>query len=112
MGWTALAAASSCQDEVVDRKHPIKEPSMEQVITIGLDLAKNVFQFMALTQQARSWCAGSCAAAMSGGLGGLPRCLVGMEACATAHYWARELIKLGHGSIDAAGLCQTIREAR
>ena len=26
----------------------------------------------------------------------LPRCLVGMEACATAHYWAREPIKLGH----------------
>jgi transposase len=26
----------------------------------------------------------------------LPRCLVGMEACATAHHWARELGKLGH----------------
>jgi transposase len=26
----------------------------------------------------------------------LPSCLVGMEACATAHYWARELTKLGH----------------
>ena len=27
---------------------------------------------------------------------GIPRCLVGLEACATAHYWARELIALGH----------------
>ena len=26
----------------------------------------------------------------------LPPCLVGMEACATAHYWARELVALGH----------------
>src|SRR6266853_2117759 len=26
----------------------------------------------------------------------LPPCLVGMEACATAHYWAREIGKLGH----------------
>ena len=26
----------------------------------------------------------------------LPRCLVGMEACNTSHYWARELIALGH----------------
>ena len=26
----------------------------------------------------------------------LPPCLIGMEACATAHYWARELRKLGH----------------
>jgi transposase len=27
---------------------------------------------------------------------GLPPCLVGMEACATAHHWGRELMKLGH----------------
>jgi transposase len=26
----------------------------------------------------------------------LAPCLIGMEACATAHYWARELTKLGH----------------
>ena len=26
----------------------------------------------------------------------IPPCLVGMEACATAHHWARELITLGH----------------
>jgi transposase len=26
----------------------------------------------------------------------LPRCVMGMEACATAHYWARELRALGH----------------
>jgi transposase len=26
----------------------------------------------------------------------LPRCVVGLEACATAHYWARELGALGH----------------
>jgi transposase len=26
----------------------------------------------------------------------LPACLIGIEACATAHHWARELIKLGH----------------
>ena len=26
----------------------------------------------------------------------LPPCLIGMEACATAHYWARELTRLGH----------------
>jgi transposase len=26
-----------------------------------------------------------------------PRCMVGMEACSGAHYWAREIAKLGHG---------------
>ena len=29
-------------------------------------------------------------------LANLPKCLVGMEACASAHYWAREIAKLGH----------------
>ena len=28
--------------------------------------------------------------------GGLGPCLVGMEACATAHYWAREIARFGH----------------
>jgi transposase len=28
--------------------------------------------------------------------GKLPRCLVGIEACASSHYWARELITQGH----------------
>jgi transposase len=40
----------------------------------------------------------------------LAPCLIGMEACATAHYWSRELTKLGHGASDAGegceGLCQ------
>jgi transposase len=26
----------------------------------------------------------------------LPRCLIGIEACATSHFWARELVALGH----------------
>jgi hypothetical protein len=36
------------------------------------------------------------AAAVDGFLANLPRCLVAMEACAGAHYWAREIEKLGH----------------
>ncbi len=37
----------------------------------------------------------------------LPPCLVGMAACATAHYWAREIAKLGHDVrlIPPAGAC-------
>jgi transposase len=70
---------------------------MEKVSTIGLDIAKNVFQVHGVDHaggvairralrrsQVLAWFAK------------LPRCLVGMEACATAHYWARELKKLGH----------------
>ena len=37
----------------------------------------------------------------------VPRCLVGMEGCVTAHYWAREITKLGHDArlIPPAGAC-------
>ncbi len=70
---------------------------MEQVTTIGLDLAKAVFQVHGVDA------AGAVMVRRSlrrkqvlAFFAKLPRCLVGMEACATAHYWARELAKLGH----------------
>ena len=68
-----------------------------QITTIGLDIAKNVFQVhgidaaekVGVRKQLRRGQVMKFFAA-------LPPCLVGMEACATAHYWARELRKLGH----------------
>lgn len=68
-----------------------------QITTIGLDLAKSVFQIhgidtsgkVAIAKQLRR-------GQMLGFFQKLPPCLVGMEACSTAHHWARELIKLGH----------------
>ena len=68
-----------------------------QVSTIGLDLAKNVFQVhgvdatgkTVVTKQLRR------GQVIEFFKKQLP-CLVGMEACATAHHWARELSKLGH----------------
>jgi transposase len=68
-----------------------------QVTTIGLDIAKNVFQVhgidvaekVIVRKQLRR-------SQVLEFFGTLPPCLVGMEACATAHYWARELTKLGH----------------
>lgn len=42
----------------------------------------------------------------------LQPCLIGMEACATAHYWARTLIAIGHDVRMISVLCQGIREAR
>ena len=70
---------------------------MDEITTIGIDLAKNVFQFHGVDaegkvilrrQLRRSQVLEFCA--------NLPTCLIGMEACAGAHYWARELIALGH----------------
>ena len=68
-----------------------------QITTIGLDIAKNVFQIhgidaaekVVVRKQLRRGQVMKFFAA-------LPPCLVGMEACATAHYWARELTRLGH----------------
>ena len=68
-----------------------------QITTIGLDIAKNVFQVhgidaaekVVVRKQLRR---GQVIAFFKA----LAPCLVGMEACATAHYWARELTKLGH----------------
>src|SRR5262245_1969103 len=67
-----------------------------QITTIGLDIAKNVFavhgidaaEKVVVRKQLRR---GPVLAFFKA----LPPCLVGMEACATAHYWAREFRKLG-----------------
>jgi transposase len=70
---------------------------MVEVSTIGLDIAKNVFQVhgvdaagqVVLRRQLRR-------SAVLKFFGGLAPCLVGIEACAGAHYWAREIAALGH----------------
>jgi transposase len=67
------------------------------ISTIGLDIAKNVFQVhgidaaekVVVRKQLRR-------GQVMKFFEAVPPCLVGMEACATAHYWARELTKLGH----------------
>lgn len=69
----------------------------QEVVTVGLDLAKNVFQVHAIAADGvvlirrklrRSEVIGFFAE--------LSPCLVGMEACASAHHWARELMAIGH----------------
>ena len=70
---------------------------MDEIKTIGLDLAKHVFQVHGVDA------AGECVlrkrlrrSQVISFFAQLPRCLVGLEACATAHYWGRELQALGH----------------
>lgn len=102
---------------------------MNKVSTIGFDLAKNVFQVhgvddsyqTVIRRQLRR-------SAVIAFFAKLPPCLVGMEACASAHYWARELSKLGHkvrlippihvkayvkrgrknDAVDAAAICEAV----
>src|SRR5882762_1278891 len=70
---------------------------MGEVSTIGVDIAKSVFQIHGVDA------GGTVVIRKRVGrakvlefFAELPHCLVGMEACATAHQWARELKKLGH----------------
>ena len=100
-----------------------------QITTIGLDLAKNVFQVHAIDASekvvAKKQLKRSQVIAY---FKALPPCLVGMEACATAHHWARELANLGHevrlmpakdvkayvkrnknDAADAAAICEAVR---
>jgi transposase len=114
---------------VVVEDHQEWEPSMNEITTIGLDLAKNVFEVhgvdatgvAVLRKRVRR---GQVLAFFAG----LPCCLVGIEACATAHYWARELRALGHevrlmppqyvkayvkrnknDAADAAAICEAVQ---
>src|SRR4051812_36156017 len=70
---------------------------MGTVTTIGLDIAKSVFQVHGVDA------AGSVVlrqrltrSRMHKFFASLPSCLIGIEACASSHYWARELVALGH----------------
>jgi transposase len=70
---------------------------MDEITTIGIDLAKSVFQIHAIDASGRV-VVGK-AVRRSGFLsllGKIPPCLVGLEACASSHHWARELAQLGH----------------
>src|ERR1700691_1899843 len=82
---------------VVVRDHQQREPSMGDITTIGLDLAKSVFQVHVVDEAGavmmRKRLRRSQVLAF---FAGIPPCLVGLEACATGHHWARELIALGH----------------
>lgn len=67
------------------------------ITTIGLDIAKNIFQVHAINED------GTVAlnrplrrAQVLPFFERLEPCLIGMEACRSSHYWARELSKLGH----------------
>ena len=101
---------------------------LSSVTTVGLDLAKHVFQVHAIDAFGRVIVTKALRRKdVLGFFAQLPKCLVGLEACGSAHHWARELIKLGHDArmmppayikpyvrrqkndaADAAGICEAV----
>jgi transposase len=78
-------------------------PSMDKntphalVATIGIDLAKKVFQFHGIDSAGEVVIRRAVKRReLLPFAATLPACVIGMEACATAHHWARELARLGH----------------
>jgi transposase len=70
---------------------------MKSISTVGLDLAKGIFQVHAVDALGEVVVRKSLRRSkVIEWFARLEPCLVGMEACAGAHYWARELTKLGH----------------
>ena len=101
---------------------------MREFIRIGVDLAKNSFQVHALESEGgRAVTRKLSRSAMRAFFAGIKPCLVGMEACGSAHYWARELRAMGHDvrlmppayvkpyvqrgkndTVDAAACCEAV----
>jgi transposase len=82
---------------VVVEDHQQREPSMGEITTIGIDIAKHVFQLHGVdAAEAVVLCRRMRRSQIAAFFAALPPCLVGMEACGTAHFWAREIAAFGH----------------
>jgi len=68
-----------------------------KVTTVGIDLAKNVFQVHGVDERGKAVLRKQLRRAqVAMFFGNLPPCVIGMEACASAHYWGRTLQRYGH----------------
>ena len=94
MGWTPPDGIDVPEWR---RFTPLEEASVTEVTTIGLDIAKHVFQAHGVDATGRAVFRKKISRArLLAFFAAQPRCLVALEACGGAHHWARELIKLGH----------------
>jgi transposase len=95
MGW--MAPSRQRRAKLVAVEATGKEPSAMTITTIGLDLAKQIFQVHGVDETGEVVVKRRLRRAqVVPYFASLPSCLIGIEACATAHFWARELRSLGH----------------
>ena len=68
-----------------------------KITTVGIDLAKNVFQVHGVDEHGKVVLRKQLKRSqVTAFFANLPVCLIGMEACGSAHHWARELERMGH----------------
>src|SRR3974390_3185056 len=79
------------------KPHDSQEPVMQAVTTIGLDIAKSVFQVHGVDAEGKAVIRRQLKRRyVLAFFQKLSPCLVGVEACASSHHWSRELQSLGH----------------
>ena len=70
---------------------------MKEITTLGIDLAKNIYQLHGVDRHGKSVLKKAISRAkLLETPANIPPCLVDIEACGGAHHWAREIGKLGH----------------
>jgi len=94
-----LNGIKSAMMEVPKNTHQyiLKEKTMQEFKTIGLDTAKNMFHLVGCDQSGKIVIKKILRRAkLLEFFANIKPCLVGMEACSGSHHWAREMVKLGH----------------
>src|SRR5665213_1945972 len=91
------SAASLCHSVVVGQRPQREEPSEMNITTIGLDIAKNAFQVHGVDERGETVLRKRLRRKdVLSFFSSLAPCVVGIEACGTAHHWAREIRSVGH----------------
>jgi transposase len=95
MVWTAPYGIECARMRLLQSQ--TREPSVNQIIRIGMDTSKHIFQLHGVDSAERPVLRRKLRRSeVLAFFAKLPPTVIGMEACGAAHYWARELRKLGH----------------
>src|SRR5467141_650041 len=95
MVWTAPYGIECARMRLLQSQ--TREPSVNQIIRIGMDTSKHIFQLHGVDSAERPVLRRQLRRnQVLAFFAKLPPTVIGMEACGAAHYWARELRKLGH----------------
>src|ERR1700730_11334492 len=97
MMWTASPQRHHSAKAWSQERHKVRRPSVKKFIRLGVDLAKNYSQAHVLGRDAAPAVTRKLRRSkMHEFFSHIEPSLIGIEACGSAHYWARELKALGH----------------